>query len=361
MRRQTSEWSVRMLADLRGRINVNAEYQRGVVWSDPQRMFLIDSLLREFDLPKIFLRRLSPGSTYLFDVVDGVQRLTSIWWFLNDEFALPKNYPPYPDIGHMGGRRWSELPQDAKDRLQFARVTVTELETDDEDEIREMFRRLQEGEPLNAAEKRNAMDVPVRHFVANTLATHQLWPETTLSRRRFGWHQISAITLALVKEEGPTGLKGADLMNLYEDTDFDPVGDVASKTLESLDRLYRIALTKRGAIRTRWGVVDLLLTLQNLDRDEIDISPEIVMRFFVDFETERRRASSALSDLRSTVIGLATAELNTEEDQLELPEIAPDMLTYISAFAREGATRDRVATRAGVMTTRLRKYLQGMY
>ena len=46
MRKETSEWSVRMLADFERRINVDAEYQRGKVWSRPQQALLIDSILR---------------------------------------------------------------------------------------------------------------------------------------------------------------------------------------------------------------------------------------------------------------------------------------------------------------------------
>ncbi|MHB8288697.1 MAG: DUF262 domain-containing protein [Acidimicrobiales bacterium] len=356
MRRQTSEWTVRMLADLRGRINTDAEYQRGEVWSEPQQQLLIDSILRGFDLPKIFLRKLPDGSEYLFDVVDGVQRLTSIWRFLSDEFALPKSYV-YDDLGPVGGRRWSELPQDAKDRLQFAKVTVTELETDSDDDIRELFQRLQKGEPLNAAERRNAMAGPVRNFVANTLAIHALWPETGLASRRFAWHEMSAIVLALVRAAGPIGLKGADLLSLYEDDTFDPDGPLAKRTLELMDRLYTVAAIQRGALRTRWGVVDLSVALMRINAENLRPSARAVMAFFQAFEIERRAGAAEISDLRSTVIGLAADDKITE-DELPLPSIKPDMLTYLNAFTREGASQANVEARAEVMTSRLRRYLQ---
>ena len=252
MKRQTSEWTVTMLADLRGRINTDAEYQRGEVWSQPQQQLLIDSILQGFDLPKIFLRKLSDGTAKLFDVVDGVQRLTSIWRFLADEFPLPKAYS-YPDLEPVSGKYWSDLSQDAKDRLAFAKVTVTELEDADDDDIRELFRRLQQGEPLNAAERRNALSGPVRDFVAVSLSCHPLWADTGLNQKRFGWHELSAIVLALVQAEGATGLKGADLFALYEDESFDPEGAVANRTSQYLERLSAIARIERGTIRTRWG------------------------------------------------------------------------------------------------------------
>lgn len=61
----------------------------------------------------------------------------------------------------------------------------------------------------------------------------------------------------------------------------------------------------------------------------------------------------ALSDLRSTVVGLSAAEVE-EQESLELPEIAPDMLLYLNAFAREGATKENVEVRSEVMFSCLR-------
>ena len=344
-----------MLADLCDRINIDAEYQRGEVWSKPQKQLLIDSILRGFDLPKIFLRKLPDGSEKLFDVVDGVQRLTSIWDFMADDFALIRRYS-YPDLGAVGGRCWSELPQDAKDRLEFAKITVTELETEDENDIRELFQRLQKGEPLNAAERRNAMLGPVRNFVANEMANHPLWPETGLRSKRFGWHEMSAIVLALVCTDGPTSLKGADLFALYEDGSFDPEGPIAKRALNLLSRLKSIAETERGMLRTRWGVVDLLLSLMRLEAAGDIPDPHKIREFFQNFEEERRAGAAELSDLRSAVMGLAVDQV--EEEERELPSIEPDMLTYLTAFTREGASEANVAARSEIMTNRLRRHMQ---
>lgn len=355
MRRQSSEWTVRMLADLKGRINTEVEYQRGKVWSDPQQLLLIDSILREYDLPKIFLRKLPPGSPFLFDVVDGKQRLNAIWRFLNDELRLPRSYT-YPGLGDVGGKTWSEFPQDARDRLEFAKVTLSELEDYDDDAIRELFQRLQKGEPLNTAERRNAMATPVRDFVAHVLAKHPLWPETGFSSKRFGWHEMSATVLASVRAAGPTALKGADLLSMYEDESFDPDGAEAKRTMHWLDRLRDVAAADRGTIRTRWGLVDLLLTLMTIDADAGEASATTVMEFFKQFEAERRAGTVELTDLRSSVMDLAAEELDAEE--LKLPSISPDMLSYINAFTREGATKENVSTRATVMTSRMRNFLK---
>ena len=355
MRKETSEWSIRMLADFRGRINVDAEYQRGKVWSRPQQALLIDSIMRGFDIPKIFLRKLPDGSPHLFDVIDGKQRLTAIWRYLTDDLPLMTKCDPFPDLEDLGGKRWSELPDSAKDRLQFSNMTVSKIEDATDDEIRELFLRLQKGEPLKAAEKRNAVAGPVRDFVANTMACHSLWPKTGIRKDRFGWHEHSAIILELVRCNGPTSLKGADLQKLYEIYDFDPVGSDASQAITLLDTLEKIVDAGQESIRTRWGIVDLSISLMKFHAEALDIPSVKIMQFFEEFEIERRQVSQTLNDLQSEIIELSTYE--DYADEIELPQIPRDMFEYYMAFSREGASKENIERRSTVMYRRLAKFL----
>lgn len=355
MRKETSEWSIRMLADFESRINVEAEYQRGKVWSQPQQALLIDSILRGFDVPKIFLRKLPDGNPHLFDVIDGKQRLTAIWRFVADDFPLLRT-DPFQELGDLSGKRWSELPDNAKDRLQFSNMTVSKIEDANEEEIHELFLRLQKGEPLNAAERRNAIRGPVRNFVVDKLAAHPIWPSTGIRESRFGWHEHAAIILALTRAGGPTGLKGADLHVLYTIGDFDSNCPDAVRAIWLLDTLQQISEVDPKFIRTRWGIVDLSITLMRLDDQNQIIEPEKVMAFFSSFEKERRYVSQTISDLQTKVI-----ELSIDEDplptEIEFSQIPPDMFRYYMAFAREGATKENVETRSEIMYRKLLDFL----
>ena len=357
MRKDTAEWSVRMLADFESRITVDDEFQRGAVWSTAQQALLIDSILRGFDIPKIFLRKLPDGSPRLFSVIDGKQRLTAIWSFLRDGFPLLRKVDSFPVFGNLGGKRWSELPDDAKDKLQFANLTVSRIEDATVDEVRELFLRLQKGAPLNAAETRNAAAGPVRDFVANTLATHPVWGYTGIRQARFGWHEHSAIVLALIRQGGPTGLKGADLQRLYDMEDFDAAGPDAGRAIEVLDALRHVAECGRGRIRTRWGVVDLTLILMRLRNDGVTVEPADVMAFFESFEEERRRVGEVVGDLQTQVVEFS-AETDLPPDDVEWAKIPADMLQYYMAFAREGANRENVETRSNVMYRRFVDFLE---
>ena len=362
MRKETSEWSIRMLVDFEKRINVNAEYQRGKVWSQSQQALLIDSILRNFDIPKIFLRKRLDGGNNLFDVIDGKQRLTAIWRFASDDFRLLRHSPRFPALGDLGGKCWSELPQQAQDQLQFSHITVSNIEEATQEEIQELFLRLQRGEPLNAAERRNAMIGPVRNFVADILAQHPLWIKTGIRSARFGLAEHSAILLALAIGEGPVGLKGADLQDLYEMLDFNPNGEVAQRTLSILDQLETVAAHSPKAIRTRWGLVDLANVLITANQQGIQFDPKDVMTFYEQFEDDRRAVAGLLSDFQTE---LASMSINVDQEtgeipdevRIELPDLSPEMFTYYLSFTREGATEENVRTRSSIMHQSLLKHL----
>ena len=360
-----------MLVDFKDRINVDAEYQRAPVWSTAQRALLIDSILRDFDIPKIILRKQPEGSPSLFDVIDGKQRLTAIWGFFSNDFAILRSADEFPHLGNLGGCHWSDLPAQAKDKLQFSNITISRITDVDSGVIRELFLRLQRGEPLNAAEKRNAMKGPVRDFVADELAKHPLWETTRIRKARFGHEEHAAITLLLVLKHGPASLKSADLIELYGDRSFDPTGRDAQTTIEVLDRLHAVTSHDHGFIRTRWGLVDMAISLMRLSQDRRHPSDRHVMDFFRVFESMRRRVSAFLSDLQANLVDelrkqdlddLRPEDLDDLRDASVLDSssasgMTEDMLVYHMAFAREGASEQSVRTRSEIMYRQLVSYL----
>jgi hypothetical protein len=347
-----------MLVDLKDRVNVEAEYQRGDVWSRPQQRLLIDSLLRGYDLPKIYLKKNPEGSSVLYDVIDGKQRLTALWQFFEDGYKLSSISKLSEPLGDLAGKTWSELSGPAQDRLQFATITVSLIESATDEQVRELFLRLQEGEPLDAAEKRNAMAGPVRDFVADELINHPVFSNLGIRQRRYNWHELAAIALLLVRAQGrPTTLKGADLHDLYADSEFDPNGEDADRLRSLLDDLAAITEHSPGAIRTRWGFVDLLLCLMHMEEADIEWEPARVSAFYVSFEDERKDSSTSLAEWRAEVSEFGPAAEDVGEAVPPLPEVQPDMFVYVQSFAREGATAENVQSRYEVMHKRLVSYL----
>jgi len=65
-----------------GHLNLEPGFQRSSVWSKPDRVKLIDSILRNYPMPSIFLYKREQNGLHVYDVIDGKQRIESILIFM---------------------------------------------------------------------------------------------------------------------------------------------------------------------------------------------------------------------------------------------------------------------------------------
>ena len=65
-----------------GHLNLEPGFQRQSVWIERDRAKLIDSILRNYPLPAIFLYRNQKDGEIIYDVIDCKQRLESIFMFM---------------------------------------------------------------------------------------------------------------------------------------------------------------------------------------------------------------------------------------------------------------------------------------
>jgi uncharacterized protein with ParB-like and HNH nuclease domain len=116
MERSVEQRTIRSFCRRKPTINVRPDYQRGAVWSTAQKQLLIDSVLHNLDIPKIYLRE-ADGSPYKEEVVDGQQRLLAIWGFYENEYPLSKDSDP---VGgkNIAGVKFQELDEDMKDSFE---------------------------------------------------------------------------------------------------------------------------------------------------------------------------------------------------------------------------------------------------
>ena len=60
------------------------DVQRELVWTKSQNQLLIDSLFKDFDIPKIYFRDVETDGKRVYAVIDGQQRLHAIFSFFTD-------------------------------------------------------------------------------------------------------------------------------------------------------------------------------------------------------------------------------------------------------------------------------------
>lgn len=142
-------------------------YQRKSVWDIEKKSFLIDSILKNFPMPPIFLQKhvdVKTGKTK-FDVVDGKQRLTSIIEFIEGKITVP-DYFGEDNFGpeELNGLKFDELDQFPEYKSRFWKYDIPieylDIENTGVDPgkvIQNIFDRLnRNGVPLNSQELRNA-------------------------------------------------------------------------------------------------------------------------------------------------------------------------------------------------------------
>ncbi len=293
MKSNKKPWPLKSTHGIRDRIDTNPDFQRPAVWGRAQKQLLVDTILRDYDIPKLYWRKLSTKPDK-YDVVDGQQRLRAIWDFFDGRFRLPKNADPI-DGEEVAGLCYQELPDDLRMRFDVYALDVVILEDSDEHEVREMFLRLQNGTSLKAQEKRNAFPGHMRTFVRQ-LASHPFFGVVGFANTRFNHDLVAAQLTCLELAGGPTNIKNADLNRMYEgNKDFDSKSPEAHAIRRTLNVLASIFPEKTPELE-RFNVVSLYCVVSELQRQySFEVVRPLLHEWFVSFE-QRRRQQEELSE-----------------------------------------------------------------
>lgn len=149
-------------------IDLAPDFQREFVWKRRQRTRLIESILLGIPLPAFYFNQEDDGS---FQVVDGVQRLSSVHLFMADRHVLDVADLEY--LHHLHGRTYSDLEQSLARRFRSSQIVVHIIEPQTPDEIKyDIFGRVNTlGSPLSPQEIRHAMSKSRSRDFLRRLAT----------------------------------------------------------------------------------------------------------------------------------------------------------------------------------------------
>lgn len=189
-------------------INVSPDYQRdGDVWTLEKKQLLIDSIMNDYDIPKLYFHALSPtqkekeGLKFDFAIIDGRQRIETIWKFIDGDFALADDFEYFADPKvKLGGMTYAEVAESnprLKIRFDSYTLPVVCVETEDTDLIEDMFSRLNEAVPLNAAEKRSAIGGVMAQCIKDVSAHRFFTRNVRFSSSRYRHREVAARLLFL--------------------------------------------------------------------------------------------------------------------------------------------------------------------
>jgi uncharacterized protein with ParB-like and HNH nuclease domain len=152
-------------------------YQRKPVWTENQKAYLIDTILKNYHIPEIYIHREtdSKGKS-VFNVVDGQQRIRSILDFISGSFSLLEDFnPEYPEYS------FDDLPDDVKKSFWDYTVYVREITGATEEEVRNIFKRMNRNVvALNPQELRHATYSGEFIRLMEEIAEDEFWTENKI-------------------------------------------------------------------------------------------------------------------------------------------------------------------------------------
>lgn len=136
----------------KGSLILQPEFQRNFVWDRAQSSRLVESVLLDVPLPTIYLVEEKDGKV---SVIDGQQRLTSFFRFLDGELTLSG----LRILTELNGKKFADLDDEKKNKFENAALRTITIERDSDPNLRfEIFERLNTGSvALTEQELRNCV------------------------------------------------------------------------------------------------------------------------------------------------------------------------------------------------------------
>jgi uncharacterized protein with ParB-like and HNH nuclease domain len=158
---------------LEGMVDIAPEYQRHFVWDSNRQSALIESLFLGIPIPSLFMASNRDAS---WEVIDGLQRLTTILNFIGNDNELEKisinheklKLSGLEKLDSMNGLIYDDLPKSMQFMLQTRPLRITVLNDRSDFNVRyDLFERLNTGGvTLHEQEIRNCVYIgPFNDFI----------------------------------------------------------------------------------------------------------------------------------------------------------------------------------------------------
>lgn len=241
---------------------LNPDFQRGSVWRDTAKSYLVDTILRGMPVPKILFRTKIDRQTkqIVREVVDGQQRLRAILAFANNELTLGTR------TREFRGMKYDDLDPDDQDRFLAYKLTTEQLVNASNEDVLEIFVRINSYTvPVNPPELRHAkFDTDFKWSIVETKKRlTSFWALGSLSERE----RVRMLDSSLVAEMYGLLING--------------VTDGGQNKITQLYERHKDGFPEQGLVEERTLLVAEIVEslLADLAREPIVGPPHILMLF----------------------------------------------------------------------------------
>lgn len=143
-------WTAKQLVKMveKGTITMDNAVQRGYVWDRDRKSLLIHSMMEGYPIPPFYAQK----NDNMMSLLDGKQRCNAIADFVNGKYALSDGLEVQGEEEpiDVSGRLFKEIPEELQDAIQDYSFTIYYFDDASENEIAEIFYRLNNGKALSS-------------------------------------------------------------------------------------------------------------------------------------------------------------------------------------------------------------------
>lgn len=342
-------------------------YQRHQgMWSSLTKSMLVWSILADSYIPPVVLLKDADGvddkgkQQFVYEICDGLQRLSSLFDFMNDNFKLHVSTPEVEVDGvvyDLEGLLFSELSEECKDRISGYRLSIQCIENYTSDEAEMLFYNINSGVALSTIQKsKPKLGEEICTFMREQLEklffTQGINLSATQAIREDDFYLLLASIMLL--DEGYSGYKSISmseclkyaeiLRNSFSD-------DKKLEVMEITDYLSQVFTVKTKYLRKNNVPPILILAKQALvDNIDTDCFKSFLDEFFAK-ESEEYKEFSGSGNVKLVNVGGRMSVLKreylkyfslTDQTAEELPSDgkSEDGSVEDSADSQQGATEN---------------------
>ncbi len=273
-------------------LELDPPYQRRSVWNQDYKDFFVDTVLNNYPAPAIFLyQEITPDGISKFSIVDGKQRLSTLFEFAENKFPVSES----ATITRLRGKYFKDLELEVKQDFWKYQFAVEYVPSSDEAIINNIFDRINRNvSKLTHQELRHAK---FNGIFINTVEDLSEWMFSTLpqnfpainpkSKKQMKDVELVA-QLLLFLEEGVKSYRQDDLDQAFSDRDsnwdekaeieneFKQVIELIKQLLEKSPPDINLSKTR---LKNQTDFYSMFAAISELNRENhLEISAEISKR-----------------------------------------------------------------------------------
>ena len=306
MKKANITWSAKQLTKMVAGDKITFEnvVQRGYVWDTKRKSLLIHSMLSGYPIPPFYATKRDG----IYDMLDGKQRMSAITGFINGDYKL-EDVPEIDvdgDVIDLNGVGFEDMSEDLQDEIKDYSLTIYYFEDITDDEISEMFYRLNNGKPLSAIELTRVKAKSISTII--DIGKHELFNSALTEKaiQKYTNEDIVMKTYAMLFVDDPS-LENKDIRKIMLETEItdeqkDKIIDVFDKVMEVCGLIEDAKIKKKILVRTHLiSIVPFINRAMDEERDDNDVATWITEFFggddkYFDEYNERTRSGSNKRD-----------------------------------------------------------------